>query len=239
MADLPGMSETVSIHKTRVLNLARRMRAPDRESALGRCLVLSLQLAEAAQVAQCTDLQLVRWRVLDDDQFRDHWAVWLDPETVVDLTRIQVDGRCQVLGPASGYPPNYVEPRRYPARLLLQGHCSSAASAKHGVMRRRYLLALAWRMLEHDARAARAQRAGSLAWAACSEYGNFVWWLTLRDLKNGLRDRAMTLTRRLENQPEYAARDAPAAEAAAATDRALADGWADSRIENRAARRRR
>jgi hypothetical protein len=210
------MSPTVEIHRARILRMARRLRATDRQTAWGRCLEMSLQFAERAQAAVPTELHLVRWRVLEDSDFCEHWAVWLDEDTVIDLTRVQVDGQHQVAGPVSDYPANYVAPRRYPARLLLVDHANATSSVRPGVLRSRYLMSLARRMLRHDLLAAGAQRSGGQAWQAACGYGRFVWWLTVRDLRMTLADRFATLTQRLNTQPDYATRTAPLADSAAA-----------------------
>jgi hypothetical protein len=197
------MGKPIDIHKARVLALARPLRAASRAEASGRCLVLSLQLAEQVRAASGKDVELVRWRVLDDPHFRDHWAVWLDEQTVVDPTRVQVDGLTDLAFAADSYPANYVDIHRYPAAMLLADFDAVLHDAPGDVMPRRCLQAFARHILLHDLREAWARHSARAALAALRDYGDYIWWLNLRDLRVWLKRRAQTLSQRLDNVPEF------------------------------------
>ncbi len=86
--------------------------------AVGRCFAAALGLAQVARERGIT-VELIRWQVLGDRDFCDHWVVASDNGTVIDLTRVQVDGDAGLLHPISSYPDNYCNMRRYSALLLL------------------------------------------------------------------------------------------------------------------------
>ena len=111
---------TVLSHRRldRLLKVARALHVDTSEDARGRCLSLSLELAWMAS-RQGTAVNLVTWRVNDDDHFFDHWAVVIGKSKVIDLTRVQVDGRKELIHDLTNYPANFVCPRFYPAALLL------------------------------------------------------------------------------------------------------------------------
>ena len=197
------MGKTIDFNHARVLALARPLRATSLAVATGRCLVLSLQLAEHAQASLGIDLELVRWRVVGDPQFRDHWAVWLDDQTVVDPTRVQIDGRTQLAGPASAYPNNFIGLRRYPASLLLQDLQGATHTCPSGVFPCRHLRGFARRILRHDLQRAWSQRQPRAGASALLDFLQFSLWLTLRELRSSLRQRAELLSKRLAEGPSY------------------------------------
>jgi hypothetical protein len=197
------MGKTIDFNRARLLALARPMRACTLEAAHGRCLVLSLYLAERAQATLGVELELVRWRVRGDPHFRDHWAVWVNEQTVIDLTRVQVDGQTQLAGPAGAYPQNYVDMRRYPARLLLIDLHSEVHARPSGVLPCMHLRGFARRILMHDLRVAWAQRRFMAGWSAVRAWHQFNLWLTLREIRRSLQKRAQRLTQRLQALPDY------------------------------------
>ena len=220
------MGKTINFNHARVLALARPLRATTLGAASGRCLVLSLHLAERVQATLGIDVELVRWRVVGDPQFRDHWAVWLDAQTVLDLTRIQVDGQIRLAGPADAYPKHYVELRRYPAALLLSDLSSAVHNCPSGVLPCRHLRSFARRMLRHDLQQAWAAHEAASGLCALRSFLQFNLWLTLRDWRQALRERAHLLSQRLDSGPEYSTCEAPLLPAAcpSATERRTGPG---------------
>jgi hypothetical protein len=131
-----------------LLQAATALRAHTVEQAFGRCLELSLNLAQAAQ-ASGIEVELVLWSVTGDRHFLDHWAVRVDGQQVIDPTRVQVDGRIALLHAAADYPPNYVRMRRYPAELLLPLY-SARSVGRDGKLSQSFLWALRWRLFRYD-----------------------------------------------------------------------------------------
>ena len=94
------------------------MRADTAEDAFGRCLSLSLELGVVA-LQERPDVQLVVWHVTNDCNFLDHWALLVGEREVIDVTRVQVDGRTDLLHDIADYPVNFRTPSRYPAAPLV------------------------------------------------------------------------------------------------------------------------
>jgi hypothetical protein len=197
------MATPINLHRMRLLKLARSLAVRDPRAASGLCLARSLEFAHVAASKGHTGLQLVRWRVQGDPQFLDHWAVWLDEDFVIDLTRAQVDGQTHIAGPAHAYPSNYTHSRHYPAELLLPDLPWKAAGSL-GPLSRPHLTRMAARLLHHDC--ARAWALRSPRWAAESllTFGSFHAWLAVRDATRMLRARAAELTQILASQPSFA-----------------------------------
>ena len=61
------------------------------------------------------------WHVLGDPLYSDHWAVHIDEDQVIDLTRIQIDLTltAKVVFALSNYPQNFGRPRFYKTAPLL------------------------------------------------------------------------------------------------------------------------
>jgi len=108
----------LSARQQALLQLARKFHLSEYRDAVGRCFAAALGLAQAAH-EQGIAVHLVRWQVTDDRDFCDHWVVACGDGMVIDLTRVQVDGKTGLLHPISSYPENYCDMRRYCASLLL------------------------------------------------------------------------------------------------------------------------
>ncbi len=132
-----------------LLQAAAALRAHTVEQAFGRCLELSLNLAQAA-AASGIEVELVLWSVTGDPHFLDHWAVRVDARHVVDPSRVQVNGRIALLHAAADYPPNCVRMRRDPASLLLPLYANRPTGCD-GKLSQRFLWALRWRLFRYDA----------------------------------------------------------------------------------------
>ena len=101
-----------------LLHVALQFHFTDSREAHGRCFAATLELAALAE-RKNIHLELVRWQVQDDHDFCDHWAVVYGRNTVIDLTRVQVDGDAGLVHSISSYPVNYRHPRFYPSEILL------------------------------------------------------------------------------------------------------------------------
>jgi hypothetical protein len=107
----------LSPEETFMLLLAKKLREPNHCNAGGRCFSASLAFASAAKHKGIL-VSLIRWTVLHDEQFADHWAIRLNEHFAVDLTSIQFDTSGEVLQRISSYPPNFVSLREYPFEIF-------------------------------------------------------------------------------------------------------------------------
>jgi hypothetical protein len=101
-----------------LLQMAMRFHFDEAREAHGRCFAATLELAALAERKNIT-VELVRWQVQEDHDFCDHWAVVYGRNTVIDLTRVQVDGNAGLVHSIASYPANYCRPRFYPSEVLL------------------------------------------------------------------------------------------------------------------------
>ena len=131
-----------------IVRLAGRLRADTARLARGRCLALSLELCRQAQ-AHGIALRLVVWSVADDPSYCDHWAVLLDDGSVLDLTRVQVDGCKRLIHELHDYPATYRRPRVYSAAGLLPTYERFRCGARVELPQAA-LYTMRWLMLRHD-----------------------------------------------------------------------------------------
>ena len=122
--------------------------------ARGMCFQATLNLArEAQRLGFGSRAEFIRWDVVKDVDFLEHWALTLDDGRVLDMTAMQVDGDAQPVRHVDDYPVNYVRPRRYPAALIL-GAIDSVGTPSG----RHYPCATLWmlhkRLFAHEAAAA-------------------------------------------------------------------------------------
>lgn len=105
----------------KLISSAKRMRARTIEQAQGTCLTMSLDLCILAAEYDIP-VQLVMWPLKNEPVFCDHWAVKINDNQVLDLTRIQVDSKrsSEVIFSIDDYPDNYLTPRFYSTAPLIQ-----------------------------------------------------------------------------------------------------------------------
>lgn len=149
--------------RDRVDELERYAIAKHHESdseSRGLCLQATLAIAEEARRLNLgRRVGFVRWSVLRDMAFLEHWALVLDGTRVLDMTAVQVDGNADPLRRLASYPANYVRPRQYPATVVLdvmEHHVSGTGRN----FSRRLLWTLHLALFRHDA--GRASQARSL-----------------------------------------------------------------------------
>ena len=139
-------------------------RVRDAAGARGHCLDATVELGrEALRLGFSQRVAFVRWHVLDDPEFMEHWALALDDGRVIDPTAAQVDGDPRALRRMDEYPVNYVSPRHYPVDGMVP--LLETLESAHGLRYSRRQLWLLHRWLfRHDIRAAvRARSARGLA----------------------------------------------------------------------------
>ncbi len=174
-----------------LLQAASALHALTVDEAFGRCLELSLSLAQAAH-ASGIEVELVLWSVTGDPHFLDHWAVRIDGNHVIDPTRVQVDGRIALLHAAADYPPNYVRMRRYPANLLLPLYVNRAVG-RDGRLSQRFLWALRWRLFRYDIGRGPVLHSFHRATHALLSTAKFCLYDTARRLRDRLESRRKAL----------------------------------------------
>jgi len=101
-----------------LLDLAHGFHLAEPKDAFGRCFAATLGFADFAD-RHGHAIQLIHWQVTDDEDFCDHWAVLFKDTFVIDLTRVQVDGKSDLLHQVDTYPINYRRPRCYSPDVLL------------------------------------------------------------------------------------------------------------------------
>ena len=104
-----------------IILVAKKMREPNLECSSGRCFGASLAFASGMR-QMGVRVTLIRWRVLLDKQFADHWAIRLNQDFAIDLTSIQFETQDKVLQKIKSYPANFVCPRVYPFEIFLDAY---------------------------------------------------------------------------------------------------------------------
>jgi len=79
-----------------ILRIAKKMRESGGYDSRGRCFGASLAFASVLRHLGF-QASLIRWKVLYDNQFADHWAVRLNHDFAIDLTSLQFEAQGEVL----------------------------------------------------------------------------------------------------------------------------------------------
>ena len=104
-----------------LLDYARQHHVRAEHFASGLCLDASLDLARQAHALGLGDqVAFVRWRVVGDARFRDHWALAIGGERVLDMTAVQIDGNAEPLRGLDSYTGALTSRRTYPLNLLFE-----------------------------------------------------------------------------------------------------------------------
>ena len=196
-----------SARRQTLVRLARRLQITERHIAAGLCLSISMELALAV-CDQCGgDVRLVRWRVVDDPQFVDHWAVEFDADRVLDLTRVQVDGSKGLICPVAGYPANYVGRAAYPVSLFADAYLAQGGSRRRRLSDKFLWTCGAGRLGFDLSRAYHAfdTRAGM---SALVEFARFARCFLVGATVRALQRRVHTLLRRSLARADFAAETA-------------------------------
>lgn len=200
-ADNAGMTASVrQIAPQRLVSLARAFQIREAAEAAGRCLGATLDVALEAQARLGLDVNLIRWRVVADPHYMDHWAILLDDGRVLDPTRVQVDGKRLLVGPAQDYPPHFVDARVYPASMLA-GRYRKAHRCPDGRLGSGFMWSCAVSLLAHDLRAAARHHDAGAAAVALRSGLLFLRCFLLQGAKRALIRRAERLLARLSGEP--------------------------------------
>ncbi|MDD0813058.1 hypothetical protein PSQ39_00280 [Curvibacter sp. HBC28] len=131
-----------------LLTLARRYRIAQLRHAKGRCFSSSLALALEAR-RRGIEVELLRWRVKDTDDYSDHWAVRLDEHRALDLSSVQFDPLGRPLQMLDAYPSSFIDRRQYPASLFLDEY-RRVAQHRRSRLPLAFLTLVSHRMWRHD-----------------------------------------------------------------------------------------
>ena len=169
-------------HHQYLLQIAKPFHVTTYREAFGRCFAATLGIADSAR-RHGIKVELVRWQVVGDRDFCDHWVVACDDGTVIDPTRVQVDGRTDLLQPIAGYPRQFRNLRRYPAELLLPLY-AQLADAQEPHIPLRFMWRIGIALVRHDMR--RARQAGEWRqWMrGMAELARVAWRTTLGALQH-------------------------------------------------------
>jgi hypothetical protein len=198
-------SAIVQLGAHRLISCAQPFQITQADEASGRCLSAALDFALAAKQGHGIDVRLVKWHVAGDPNYVEHWAVLLDPGRVIDLTRVQVDGKRQLVHAIADYPCNYLECRIYPASLLMRTYAESVAPDDTRLPDR-FLWACGTSLFGFDMAAAWRQRDAARAVAALRECRTFLVCFLLGRATRALERRARLLLARLHARPDVAGR---------------------------------
>jgi hypothetical protein len=196
-------SSVLSIAPQRLVALARPFQVKGAGSAIGRCLSISLDVAVEAQRRLGLDVKLVKWRVVNDPNFVDHWAVMLDDERVIDVTRVQVDGKNTLVCGINDYPANFRNRRVYPAHLLTSVYQVSSPSSS-ARLSDHFLWRCGTRLFAFDLAAALRERHLATFAATLRIGATFLRCFLMAVARRALDKRARTLLDRLPSQPAVA-----------------------------------
>jgi hypothetical protein len=200
------MKPTQNISYLPSLNLiAHRLQIVRASEAAGRCLTASLDFAVQAATHHGIEVQLVKWRVVGDPHYVDHWAVLRDDQSVFDLTRIQVDKSRQLVCKLDSYPANYTDRRIYPAALVL-GDYLAAGKPHEARLSTAFIWTCGTKLLRFDLEQAWRRRELHFAQTTLQEAGTFIKCFLMGCFTRWLEDRSQQLLARLHAQPNVSAR---------------------------------
>jgi len=166
--------------------------------ARGTCLHASIEFARTARRLGVEDrLTFVRWRVRNDQDCLEHWAVAMEGGHVLDLTAVQVDGDPRPSRRLDEYPSHYVRPLLYPTHLVIEAMASEALAAPHRYPRR-HLWRLHRRLFCHDGALAISSRSPSALGQAIAALASCVFALLTGYLLERAHARASALSSRLD-----------------------------------------
>ncbi len=152
------------------------------QEAFGRCFAAALGIADSAY-HHGIKVELVRWQVVGDRDFCDHWALVCGEGTVIDPTRVQVDGKTDLVQPMASYPRHYRNPRRYPAELLLPMFAQLAVEEEQRIPLR-FMWGSGIALVRHDMRRAWQARQWRAWSSGIGQMAHVAWRTTLGALQH-------------------------------------------------------
>jgi hypothetical protein len=165
------------------------------EDAAGMCFLTTMEFVFASMIASSIELQLVRWEVVDDPDFCEHWAIALSGDEVIDLTRAQVDGNLKVLHRINSYPCGYQQMKRYPVRTILHDFLSAGGHLND--MSARSAIGIRWAMFRFDLANALFLQKPIMIASGLFNMVRFTWWALSCNVMRQLESRRNLLICRL------------------------------------------
>ena len=183
--------------RTRLVQAADRVAIRPAEEAAGKCFLSTMEFIFTYAVANSIELQVAKWKVFDDLDFCEHWAIVISKEEVIDLTRAQVDGNTNVLHRIDSYPYNYCQMKLYPASIVMR-ECQFAGGSLNA-MSAMVSIKTRWAMFRFDlANAPHYRKPAALA-KGIPDILKFVWWVFSSGLVRRLESRQDLAVGRLNN----------------------------------------
>ncbi len=181
-----------------LLKFARKNRFSSLQESYGACFHAALQIGVRARELGLEDrVRFLHWRVRNDANFREHWALSFRKRHALDVTAVQVDGDPNPLRTIDSYPLHFGTPRDYPLSLILRQVPSSLQAASGD----RVAAALIWRvqrsMIVYDSRRTPMPGVISPLFTAAGRLTETLFVLSLHGLSNWARGRLTTLESRL------------------------------------------
>lgn len=173
--------------------LAARHAIRNPRRAAGCCFMASLGFSMRA--GNVADLPLIRWTVRGDADYKEHWAVRLNGELALDLTRVQVDGQTAVVKAIASYPATYTLAGEYPACVFLARPAVEPRQLE-GLSIRTAML-MRWGMFRHDVRQAAAFRKLLEMWSGAAELERYLLMSLVTEARRRLASRRQRLQQAL------------------------------------------
>lgn len=192
---LTVQSPQVSVIRRLLVQQANRVAIRGAEEAKGKCFLTSAKFAIA--FSEFVDLRLIRWEVVDDADYREHWCIGISDTEVLDLTRVQVDGTDGVLHHVNNYPANYIQMRQYPASRILSKCRHSPDCVRDGVLNISPM-GMRLAMLRYDLANAGNASKYSILGNGIHELCRLICWMLLSKIVDRLETRQRLLCERLE-----------------------------------------
>lgn len=171
------------------LAASKAIRSPNQ--AHGQCLMTSLELAVAARDIE--GLSLLRWRVKNDPDFHEHWALRLSGDEAIDPTRVQVDGKRAVVKSIATYPATYFLAGEYPLTIFLTAPVTGAKQLR--IYKRP--VPMRWSMHRHDVTVATGINKAGVFLAGVLRFTHFLATFGIGELRRRMRSRHQTLHEKL------------------------------------------
>ena len=170
--------------------------------AHGQCLMMSLQLAHSARDIE--GLSLLRWRVKNDPDFHEHWALRLSGDDAIDPTRVQVDGKRAVVKSIASYPATYFLAGEYPLEIFLTNPDAGAQQLRM----HKKPVPMRWSMHRHDVAVATGVNKAAVLFTGLVRFTHFLANFCIGELRRGMQSRQEKLCKKLDN-PDGAVKKTP------------------------------
>ena len=178
-----------------LLRAADRFAVRSVEKAGGTCLSSSIEFIHSLE--EPTKLHLVRWKVRGDSDFCEHWAVGISKHEVIDITRVQVDGKTHVLHTIDSYPSNYSQLKRYPVSVVLQQANQSSSQHSRGTVAHYAQIKFRFNLFRSELANESVYKKLKIMIQGLFSGFRYTWWLLISRLMSRIKARRDLLLDRL------------------------------------------